>query len=800
MNRLRAATIYRNLLRLYPRKFRARYAHEMELSFLDLLEQQKGLMGWPGWWLVWLGALADLLSQSTAQRLRSLGRKMTHHRKPSVAPERKERMETFFSDLRFAVRTLLRRPVFTLTAVITLALGIGANSTIFSVVNGLLLRPFPYADSDRLVRIWSENPSRGWSRTDVSMSDAWEWRRRTSSFEDLAVWDRKSYNWTGGDRPERLAASRVSTNIFDLLGVQPVLGRNFTQQDGQQASQPVAILNDGFWQQRFGARGDVLGESLILDGEVYTVVGVMPPGFDFPDIRPSLWIPIRADLLSLSHANHSNLAIARLAPGVSVEQAQQDVAQAAAQLEQEFPGSNQGFSARVVTLREDLVGPIGFQASAVLMGAVGFVLLIACANVANLLLSRSSSRRHEMAVRSALGAGRGRVVRQLLTESIVLALLGGALGVALAFAWLPLIVSSFPSNLPPLFSFAVDHRVLAFTLVLAAGTAVLFGLAPALRLTRPGASGLQEGGRSGRAQRGRLGGLLVMAEIALALVLMVGGTVLMRSVIQMWQRDLGFNPHNVLTMSITLPSAKYSGAAEILAFFDQALEKVRALPGVRSAGLMRNLPLAGSNTVGTFRIVGRQDAASGTGDGKISGRYASLSPGFLKTVQARLLTGRLVSPQDRRDSPPVVVVNQTLVKGYFGEADPLSQYLDLGGKEPALVIGVIGDLYERSLMVEPRPSVYQPATQSTSRRFAGRAGRGLDSGLIAGAGNPKGDLGRRPRPARRYCADDGGHRGHARHALPAHRRIDGSHGGDLLAAQRGGHLWGDGLQRGPAKG
>jgi putative ABC transport system permease protein len=702
--------LYRLLLRVYPRAFRERYAAEMERTLTRLMELQKQT-GQPRRWRMWLGVSWDAVAGGVVARQKQFMARARLTKDPATPGQfRKAPMGGLGMDVRYALRTLVRQPVFAVTAIVTLALGIGANTAIFSVAYGLLLRPLPYPDPDQLVLVWSQNHGRGWQRTDVPLSDAWEWRTRTKAFEDLAVLGRSSPNLTGMERPERLEARTVTTNVLSVFGVQPVLGRDFATADGEPGAQPAAVLMHGFWERRFGGDASIIGRTVTLDGEPHTVIGVTPREFVFPYGSPDLFLPFRIDPATAPRTNHSHVAIARLAPGVTLERAQREVQEVSESLEREFPESNAGWSAHVVFLHADLVGDIGRQVSLVLMGAVGFVLLMACVNVANLLLARANGRRREVAIRAALGAGRGRMIRQLLTESLVLALAGAAIGVVLAFAGVTAIAASMPSDLPGVFHFAVDPPVLLFALALAVGATLVFGLVPAVRASAASAAELREDSRAGTGRRSRrLGGFLVIAQTALAVVLLVGGGVMTRGVAHMQRQDLGYQPRGVLTMRLTPPAAKYAGVTELNAFYDEVLERVRALPGVVAAGTIHTLPLAGSNSSNSYTVPGVV-----TPEGGYPSRMGYVSPGYFEAMAIRLVRGRPVTMEDRADAPPVAWVNEALVRRVFGPDDPIGRTLEMHGGV-VTIVGIVPDMRERALLRPPEPSIYLPVAQQSAR-------------------------------------------------------------------------------------
>jgi putative ABC transport system permease protein len=709
--------LYGVLLRLYPRSLRERYGDEMAAAFAAHCAGTRGVRRMQRV----LRGLWDVSWSGLRFRVRpALGRALLNAdalrpvRVQETEGGRGRTMSAWITDIRFAIRSVLRRPLFALTAAVTLALGIGANTAVFSIVYGMMMRPLPYASADRLVLVWSSDRSRGWTRTDVTLADAWDWHSRTRVFADLALIGRASLNLTGLERPERLDARRVTANLFDVLGVAPQLGRSFQAADDVPGAAGVAVLSWGLWQSRLGGAADVVGRVVRLDGEPYTIVGVMPRSFEFLDDRVDIYVPLREVAAEASRTNHSHMAIGRLAEEVTVEQASREVAGVAAMLQAEHPETNRDWDAYVTSLRADVVGDIGRQASLVLMGAVGFVLLMACVNVANLLLARSNGRRREMAVRLAMGARRGRLMRQLLTESLVLALAGSGLGVLLAVGGVRVIAASLGDQVPPLFVFEVNRAVLLFALGTAGLATLLFGLVPALRASSASAVELREEGRTGEGRRARrFGSTLIVVQTALAMVLLAGGGIMMRGVMAMQQQQLGFEPDGVLTLRVTPTPAEYADAAALGRFYDAVLERVRSLPGVQAAGTIQSLPLRGSNNINTFQVSGQTEPSS---DG-YPARMGFLSPGYLEAMRIAVVRGRGIEPTDIAGAPGVALVIETLVRQRFAGVDPLGSVL-LVDDEPRTIVGVVGDMHERALQRAPEPSIYLPVAQASTRSRA----------------------------------------------------------------------------------
>jgi putative ABC transport system permease protein len=620
-------------------------------------------------------------------------------------------MGAFVRDLHHGLRGLARQPLYTLTAAITLSLGIGANAAIFSVAYGFLLRPLPYPDADRLAMVWSANPARGWRNMDISISDAVDWKERTGVFTDLAVANRASFNITGVEQPERVNGLKVSPNLLRVLGTPPIVGRDFEEGDAGPAGARVAIVSWGLWQRRMGGDPATLGSTLHLNGDAYTVVGVLAQDFTFSDNEVDIFVPLDVVPADVSRASHSSLAVARLKPGVGVEQATREVSAVSASLAEEYPETNEGMTASVVGLRADLVGDIGRQAILVLMTAVFFVLLMSCVNVANLMLARSNGRQREMAVRAALGAGRLRMFRQLLTESFALSFLGAVFGLGIGYGGIHVIAASMPSNLPPAFHFGMDPAVLVFVLVLSIVATLAFGTLPAMRASAASSQALREEGRTGEGRRSRrFGGSLIIVQTSLAVVLLVGGGMMMRNVTQIQNQDFGYDPTGVLTARITPPESRYPDDIALNHFYGEVLGRLRALPGVESAGTIQSLPLRGSNNVGTFEVVGDPGPAT---DG-YPVRVDWISTGFLDAMHVAVRRGRDFADADRADGQRVVLVNETLVRQRFGDGDPIGRTVRFSG-ETWTIVGVVTDMLERSVTRAPEPSIYVHSEQEAPR-------------------------------------------------------------------------------------
>ena len=617
-----------------------------------------------------------------------------------------------FEDLRYSLRVLARSPSFTLVAVVGLALGIGANSAIFTVMNAVVLRPLPYKEAERLVLLWQLNRQNGDHEIKASAPDYIDWKEQNTVFQNIAAFNANSglgLNLSGAGHPVRISATSVTGNLFSVLGVTPALGRSFLPDEERPGSAPVCILSDGLWTRRFGSDPKILGKAVTLNGEMWTVVGVMPSGFRFPQ-SVDLWVPAMVrSTARTNHAKHYLGVIARLKPGLSLDHAQAELDALARRMELQYPETNAGLGIRLVPLRTQITGNIR-PALLVLFGATAFVLLIACTNLANLLLVRATVRQAEMSLRLALGASRTLLVRQLLTESALLGLLGGILGLILAFAGTRLLFSHSPSNFPRTNEITVDGRVLAFTLGLSVFTAVLFGVVPALQASKPDLIRTLKVGGSGFAmghgwQRLRL--LLVASEMALALVLLIGASLMIRSFFRLQEVNIGLDPLNVLTMNTTLTVDRYPAPRQI-AFYRDVVERIGALPGVTSVGAVDNLPLGGSD-VHSFGIVGR--SAWDPGD-EPSGEFGVVTPQYFNAIGIPLTKGRYFTEGDGDETPRVAIINDAVASRYWPQEDPLGKKITIDfEREPREIVGVVGNVRHMGLDQQEPLQVYIPHSQ-----------------------------------------------------------------------------------------
>lgn len=644
--------------------------------------------------------------------------------------------EELWQDLRYGVRALRKQPGFSLVVVLTLAVGIGTNSTIFSFANGVLLRPLPYANPESLVALDETSPKRNVTSMGVSFPNFLDWRAQNQVFEDIAAYTEGTYTLVGGGEPEQIRGAGVSSGLFEILGVTPALGRTISPEEDRPGSETVVILSHGLWQRRFGSVPGIVGRTISVNDRQHTVVGVMPPGFKFPEVA-DLWVPLALDTQRWTRNDHGLRAIARLKPGVSLGQAAAEMEAIALRVEEQNPVTNEGLRVSVTNLRAGLVGDYR-QSILILLGVVGFVLLIACVNVANLLLARASSRRREVSIRVALGAGRWRIFRQLITESLVLSAAGGALGLVLALWGLQLLLTAVPVELPFWMKFDLDGRVLAFTAAVSLLTGVVFGAAPALQASKVDLNvTLKEGGRSdGHAGAGmrRLRGLLVVGEVALSLVLLIGAGLMMRSFLRLQQVDVGVDPEHVLTMAVPLPSAKYRELERRSSFFQQLVERVGALPGVREVGAVSNLPLSGSLWGRSLTVEGRPVLSVGEAP---MINHCVVTPGYFRAMGIPIQTGRDFAGADAKDAPKVTVVDERLARAYWPGESPLGKRVRFGPPESNepwhTVVGVVGEVRHERADAATRMSVYVPYQQIPVRQMTLAVRTGGDPSALAAA-------------------------------------------------------------------
>ena len=692
MTRL-AAKVYAASLYLYPSSFRDEYGSEMQRLYADSLRDAGGGAAAV---LVWLRAIAGVLLE---------------------AP--KEHASLMLSDLRYAFRTLRRAKWFTLTALVTLALGIGANTAIFSVVETLLLRQLPYRDPDRIVMVWVKNPEQGFDHDITSYPRLEDWRAQSRTIEAFAGYSAASRALTGSQDPEQLHSAVVSANFLAVLGAQPALGSGFSAGDDDFGRPRRAILSHGLWARRFGADPTIVGRSITMDGRLYTVAGVMGSTFRYPTPDTDVWEPLAvAPELRQDRDPFWLTTVARMRPGVSLAEAQQEMDAISRRLAGQYT-QDRGLGVDLVTLKHELTATTR-PALLVLTAAVAFVLLIACANVAGMLIARASDRQREIALRAALGAGRGRVIRQLLTEGMVLFIMGGVLGLALGIAGVRAIVRLAPPALTQIRDVEVDWTVALYAIGLAAFTGLVFSAGPAIQAARRDqADVLREGsprigGRQGAAW---FRTSLLAAQVALAFVLLTGAALFLRSLAQMQDVDLGFDPRNVVAARISLPGAKYDSPAKIAAFYEALSERLSAAPDVESAGGITSVLLGRLPNSDSFQIEGRaQDIGTPL-------TYDAVTPAFFHTMRIPLLRGRFFTDTDGDTSQRVTIINETTAKRYWPGADPVGQRIRFGtgsgNTNPWLtIVGVVSDTRRAGLDVPVFTESYQPLRQAASPRLA----------------------------------------------------------------------------------
>ncbi|HEU4563451.1 MAG TPA: ABC transporter permease [Gemmatimonadaceae bacterium] len=664
------------------------------------------------------------------------GELRAHDRRRERGRQRREHMSDVGQDVRYGLRGLRRAPGFTTVAVLTLALGIGATTAIFSVVNGIVLHPLPYPDAERIVMVWMDNRRMGVREDLHSWPNFADLRAQNRVFERLAAFSPGGYNLTGGClegecEPRRVAAAAATADLFPVLGVRPALGRAHTAEEEQEGRDAVVVISHRLWARQFGAAPGIVGRTVRLNGRERTVIGVMPRGFAFPTANTDVWVPLVVPEDAAQNRSGFWLsAVGRLAPGVTVERARADMGVLARRLEAQYP-TNRDLGLHLVPLPEQVVGPTLRTTLWVMLGAVAAVLLIACANVANLMLSRAAAREREVGVRVALGASRMRLVRQLLTESVLLATLGGAGGLVLAWGGLRLLTALAPADLPRLDQVRIDGAVLGVALAVTLATGVAFGLVPALQVSRPNlSSALREGGRGGTAGRPgqRMRRLLAAAQVALVVILLTGAGLLIRSFVRLQQVQLGFRPDHLLTMRLALPFAKYQQAPQRIAFYDALIERTRSVPGVRGVAAITDIFLGTTPNSSNFAIEGRTLTEA---EQNIEIPIDAATPDYFRVMGIPLVRGRAFTARDAADAPPVVIINETMARRFWPDEDPIGRRIKYGSADSQApwmtIVGVVGDMRRTGYDAPVRHETFQPYAQ------APRFGATL---VVRTAGNP----------------------------------------------------------------
>ena len=628
-------------------------------------------------------------------------------------------METLLQDLRYALRMLIKKPAFAVIVVAALALGIGANTAIFSVVNSILLRPLPYRDPGRLVMIWMDNKRMNVDQDIHSYANYADYRGQNQVFESIAAYSGISVNLVETGEPERILGAAATASLFDVLGVDPQMGRVFTTDEEQIGQDKVVVLGYGLWQRRFGRDPNIVGQQILVSDVSRTVIGIMPPSFKYPHKDAEIWVPLALDEnRKQSRGSFGYYAIGRLKPGVSIEQARAEMGSIASNLERQYPDMLEGYGVNLVPLHQQVTGKVR-PALLVLLGTVAFVLLIACANVANLLLARAAGREREIAIRTALGASRIRLIRQLLTESALMGLAGGAVGLLIAKWGLSALIALSPEDIPRLDQIGIDGRVLGFTVLVSLLTGLVFGLVPALQASKPDLNeSLKESGRSSTAgvERRRVRSALVVLEVALSLVLLIGAGLMIKSFSRLQKVDLGFNPDRMVSMNIQLSRTKYQGPLSAQ-FFRQLIERVEAMPGVESAGAISAIFIDALPNSTNFTVEGKAPIPVSE---QIETPVDLVTPSYFRTMGIALLKGREFTEQDHMESQDVAVINDTFARRFWPGEDPIGRrfkFGDSGSNAPWMtIVGVVGDMRRTGLDVDVRCETFLPYTQ---RRFVG---------------------------------------------------------------------------------
>ena len=684
---------YRTALHLYPASFRAEYGEEMAAVHRMRLRDARGPMAR-------LLVHADVLQETLMNA-------------PAV------HWDVLKQDLRYTARTLRRAPGFTLTAILVVALGIGANSAAFSVTDFVLLRPLPFPDADRLVTIWQQSP--GYAQMELAPGNIIDWRESASSFERVGIHKAYGAYIVGRGDPVRVAGASVNADFFPALRVPPALGRVFVEGEDARTAERVVVLGYALWQAGFGGDPGLVGGKILLDGDPHTVVGVMPPGFTYPGRQSEIWVPMRLPPdQARDRTNNEFYSIARLKPGVTLDSARADMERLAAQSRVQYPKENENTGVTVNELRADLVSDQSRTMVKALSGAALAVLLIVCANLANLLLGRALGRQQELAVRTAMGAGRERLIRQLATESVVISVLGGALGLLLATAVVPLLWSLVPTFLPTTATPSIDWRVVTFAALLTFVTALTFSLVPMIRAGAPDTRGLREGPRAIGGDTQRLRGALVIAEVAASVMLLVVTGLLLRALFTVQARDPGFRAEGVLTVRTDLQSDRYAVTSRRADFYNRVLEQIRAVPGVNNAAYISGLPMVWGGGIWPVGINGVE--LERREDNTATMRF--VTPGFFATMNIPILRGRDVSDSDTLESERVAVVSESLATRYWPGQDPRGHRFNFAGDDRTIV-GVVGNVRVRGLERESEPQIYLPYRQVADRRFWGYAPREL---------------------------------------------------------------------------
>ncbi len=705
--------LFRRALALYPRDFQRDFAAQMEQVFCDRCRRARTRQGWPGVAVLLAREVFNVTRHAIAERWSASGISAGRPRGRGQRERKGENvLENFLRDIGYTMRTLARAPGFSAIVIGTLSLAIGANTAIFSVVKTVLLTPPPFDSPEQLVMVWEQNFPRSRARNVVNPQNFTAWRERNQLFEDMAATFTSSRNLTGEGDPQRVRVSLVTTELFSLLRAGPLMGRVFVPDEIEPGNNLVVVLGHGFWQRQFGADVDVIGRPLMLNAEAYEIIGVMPADFDYPE-ETELWTPLALGDRWRSHGGRFHEAIARLNPGVTARQAQAEMDGIARGLVEERPDFNTGWGVNVVPLQEQIAGGIR-PALLVMLGAVLFVLLIACANVANLLLCRAAGRSKEIAIRAALGAGRGRLVRQLLTESGVLTAASLLLGLGLAYGAIQALVSFAPGDIPRLDLIQIDVPVLGFSLALAAFTGMAFGLVPALHVSKTDVqSSLKEGGRTSAGSSGhhRLRSGLVVTEIAMALVLLVGAGLLIRSFQRLLEVDLGFDSRNVWTASVQLPGARYPTGTQQIAFFDQVIDGIEQLPQVEAASAISYLPLGGLGSATSYTADDRPPPPDGQAP---VADVRAVHHNYFATMRIPVLQGRVFDGTEREDAEVFpIVISQAMAQTMWPEQDPIGKTITMpwGVDMHGEVIGVVADVRHMGLETAPRSKIYWSNTQ-----------------------------------------------------------------------------------------